>query len=111
MVERTAALLVLSSLMVVLIGSTVGFAADPDAGGELCVGCSGCEKGECGGEDGSPFGSHHHCCITSCMSHTSFALPIVPSSAAPPMAQPSVMPAILGLTSRTSETPYRPPRV
>ena len=109
--SRTTAVLALSALIVVLLGSTVGFAADSDAGGEPCVGCAGCESGECGGEDGSPFTSHHHCCATCCMSHVALALPTVPSSPAPVIAEPILVRAALAVTGRGPETPYRPPRV
>jgi hypothetical protein len=109
--NRATALLALSALTFVILGPTVGFAADPDAGGEPCVGCAGCETGDCGGEDGNAVTSHHHCCTTCCMSHTPLALPTVFSSPAVLIAEPMLMSAAMAVTPRSPETPYHPPRV
>jgi hypothetical protein len=108
---RTTALLALSALLIVLLGATAGFAADDDAGGEACVGCAGCEGGECGEQEGGPFTSHHHCCVTCCMSHAAFALPTAVSSPAAPIA--AAMPTCVSpaVTGRSPDTPFRPPRV
>ena len=105
-----AALLALTALGLVFLGPTLGLASDADAPGERCVGCPGCESGECGDEEENPLGSHHHCCTTCCMSHTSYALPAPVASPVSTVAErmrPSTPVAEIG---RIPDTPYRPPR-
>ena len=106
--RRATALLALLA-MLAFLGSSAGFAADPDADGERCVGCHGCENGDCR-EDGDPFTSHHHCCATSCMSHAPFALPSPVSSPAQVMTETILNSATVAENGRSPETPYRPPR-
>jgi len=108
---RVTALLALSVLVVVGLGSTIGFAADPDADGERCVGCPGCENGECAGENEDPFESHHHCCATSCMSHVSVAMPAAPTTLAPVIAEEMSAGFLFAVIARSADSPYRPPRV
>jgi hypothetical protein len=107
---KTAAVLILAALVVVLLGSTGGFAADPDSPGEACVGCAGCDSGNCGDDD-DPLTPHHHCCTTSCLSHAPFALPgaqpaLAPASVAAMASLPAVAPS-----RRSPKTHYRPPRI
>jgi len=109
--SRVTALLALAALTFVILGATVGFAADPDAGGEPCVGCAGCEAGDCGGEGENPLTSHHHCCTTCCMSHAPLALTTVLDSPAVVTAEPMLTPAAVAVTPRDPETLYHPPRV
>ena len=109
--SRITALLAFSALIVLFLGPTVGFAADPDASGERCAGCPGCESGECGDDEENPLGSHHHCCTTCCMSHTSYALPTPLSYPVSAITERMQTSAPVAVTGRTPETPYRPPRV
>jgi hypothetical protein len=107
---RLAALAALSALALVFLGPSIGL-ADAAAGGERCVGCPGCESGDCGARDENPLESHHHCCTTCCMSHVPFALPTplsFPGSAVVDALPTCTSPAMIG---RTHDTPYRPPRV
>ena len=108
---RATALFALSALLVVLLGATGGIIADPDAGGEPCVGCAGCETGECAAGDENPLTSHHHCCTTCCMSHAPLALATVISAQAPAIAEPMPARTSVAVTGRSPETPDRPPRV
>jgi len=105
------ALFVLSAVLVVLLGATGGLVADSDAAGESCVGCAGCETGECGGENGNPLTSHHHCCTTCCISHAPLALATVISAQAVVIAEAIPVRDSVAATGRSPETPYRPPRV
>jgi hypothetical protein len=110
-VARVIALLALSALCVVLLGATGGLITDPAADGETCVGCAGCAAGECGREGDNPLTSHHHCCTTCCISHAPLSLATVMSTYAPVLAESVRARAVMVLTDRTPETPYRPPRV
>ena len=105
------AFLALPALLVLFLGATGGLIADSDASGEPCVSCAGCESGECGGEDENPLTSHHHCCTTCCMAHAPLALATVISTQAPALAEPIPARTSVAVAGRSSETPYRPPRV
>ena len=101
----------LSALFVLFLAATGGLIAESDASGEPCVGCAGCESGECGGEDENPLTSHHHCCTTCCMAHAPLALATVISTQTPAIAEPMPARTSMAVAGRSSETPYRPPRV
>jgi len=109
--NRGTALLALSALTFVVLGATMGFAADPDAAGEPCMGCAGCEAGECGHEGENPLTSHHHCCTTCCMSHAPLALPAVLASPTPWAAEQMPVPAAAAVLPFSAEPLYHPPRV
>jgi hypothetical protein len=105
--RRGTALLALVALVAV---GAVSTAAGGEAGDERCLSCAGCETGACRESGGSPLGSHHHCCATSCMSHTVVTLPAAPATLAPETVAPWTD-SIARLPSRGShEPPYRPPR-
>lgn len=108
--NRATAMFALAAFVVVVIGSTGGFAADPDAAGDACVGCSGCDSGECGDDGENPLTSHHHCCTTCCLSHAPVALAITHSAPAPVVAGPMTSGTVVAVVGRSPETPYRPPR-
>lgn len=99
------------ALLGVVLGSTGAFAAGPDASGEPCFSCAGCESGECGDGDQTPLTSHHHCCTTCCLSHASMVFSAAHASPAPMMARSTVRTASVAVASRAAETPDRPPRV
>ena len=99
------------ALVVALLGATGGFAADSGATGEPCVGCAGCESGECDGDGENPFASHHHCCTTCCLSHAPAALSIAQAIPASVTVGPMVARMAVAAAGRSPETPYRPPRV
>jgi hypothetical protein len=109
--SRATALLALSALILVVLGSAVGLASDPEAAGERCVGCAECERGNCGREEGNPLLSHHHCCASCCMSHAPLALSAALSSPAPVIAETMLACAPPAELGRNPETPYRPPRI
>jgi len=109
--DRATALSATFALIVVVFASTGAFAAAPDASGEPCLGCSGCDSGECGGGDGDPLTTHHHCCTTCCLSHAPIALSTTHSAPAPMIVGSMVRVVSVAVASRAPETPYRPPRV
>lgn len=111
--DRATATLALVAFVVVMLGSSIGFAVDADAGrsGEPCVGCSGCDAGQCGEDGENPLTSHHHCCTTCCLSHAPVALLIARFAPAPVISGPLTAGTALAVADRSPETPYRPPRV
>jgi len=109
-VDRSKATLAMLGLVVALLGSTGGFAADPDAAGEPCVGCPDCDAGHCGGEGEDPLTSHHHCCTTCCMSHAPVAFSVAQSAPAPVTARSMVARTAVPVADRSPEALYRPPR-
>jgi hypothetical protein len=109
--RRGLAVLAALAFLFVVIGSTGGFAAHPNASGEACVGCAGCDTGECGGDHENPLTSHHHCCTTSCLAHASLALPVAYAAPAPVPVGPTDQGFAVAVIGRAPETPYRPPRI
>jgi hypothetical protein len=109
--KRVAAGFAVLALLLALLGSTGGWVADSDAPGESCVGCEGCDSGECGGDGENPLTSHHHCCTTSCLAHAPLSFPVAPSNPAPVLIGPMVQGLTVPVAGRTASAPYRPPRV
>jgi hypothetical protein len=107
---RSTALAALAALVVIVGGATFGFAADPDASGERCLGCTGCAVGDCEDAGEDPLASHHHCCTTCCLSHAFLALPGAAASQALRIEGPMPLRAPAAVIARTPEVPYRPPR-
>lgn len=97
--------------IVVVLGSTGGLAVLPETGDEGCVGCSGCETGQCQGQGEEPLTSHHHCCVTCCMSHTPLTQPTALWLQAPANLEPLPPRAPVFVTGPAPESPFRPPRV
>ena len=110
-IDRATAVLALAALVFVLIVSSGAVAGEPEAGGERCVGCSSCEGGDCDEGCEQPLTSHHHCCATSCMTHLSIAIPTASAAPTPLAVGPMGAGVTVAAVSRTTETPYRPPRV
>ena len=108
--RRGTAGLALSAFVAVILLATPGFAVSAEAGGEPCLGCVECERGNCSGGHGNDFTSHHHCCATCCMSHAAFALPTALSSPRPVRIEPTPTRTAGILASLSREAPYRPPR-
>jgi hypothetical protein len=104
---RKTALLALSALLLVPVVAASGLAVESEAAGEPCVGCSGCDDGECG--DDEP-GTHHHCCLSCCMAHTTMALPAAPASALPFDVAPMASATRATVIVRAPDAPFRPPR-
>ncbi len=97
-VARVAAIVALSALLLVLLGAN----AELEAADEACVACGSCEN---------TLESHHHCCTTCCQSHAAAALPQQRISTTPVIANPIRTVTTMAVTDRSSDTPYRPPRV
>lgn len=108
--DRATALAVTLSVLAVALASTGALAAGLDGPGEACFNCSGCDTGECGDVDGSPPTSHHHCCVTSCLSHAPATLSSPSPAPAPVIVGPMARVASVTVASLAPETPYRPPR-
>lgn len=104
------ALLALPALLGLLLGATGGLVADPAADGEPCIGCAGCESGQCGSGTEDPFTSHHHCCTTCCLAHAPLAfagqIPMQVAATAERLSAP----ASVTLICREPNALYHPPR-
>ena len=93
-------------VLIAFVWGSVGFVAAADR----CVACVPCEDGACPeGREGS-LTSHHHCCASSCLAHTSIVIPIAPFAAALPVAESMQPGVVLPALDRAPDTPYRPPR-
>ena len=108
--DRVTACFALAALVVLFLGSTGAIALEPDAGDELCVGCSSRDDGACCEDAEDPLTSHHHCCATSCMTHASIAIMVANAAPVPVIGGPIRMGSTVAAIGRTPETPYRPPR-
>ena len=109
--ERACALVTLAAFFLVMLGATGAFAADPGAAGEPCVGCPGCESGDCRDEAEHPIESHHHCCTTCCLAHASLTLATAQATQELAVVGPLAISRAVGVSDRSQDTPYRPPRV
>jgi hypothetical protein len=61
-------ILLLASWVLLAAGSVVA------AHAERCLSCPDCADGGCD-DEGGDLGSHDHCCLSSCWSHTAWLLP------------------------------------
>ena len=105
---RPIALVTLVAFAVMLLGA---FGTDADAAGESCLGCPGCDSGDCEKDVSQhPLESHHHCCTTCCLAHASLALSVAQTDPAPVVAGPLVGSRTLAVLRRSLDAPYRPPR-
>jgi hypothetical protein len=104
--RRNSALLALLGLFAFVGATAIGLAAGNTEG---CFGCNDCATGLCGPEEQSPF-DHHHCCAASCMSHSSFALPISVATPLRVMERPIDDSSHAAPLAPTPEPPYIPPR-
>ena len=111
---RGVATFTLSAMIIVVLGSTGGLAVLPETGDEGCVGCSGCsgcETGQCHGQGEDPLTSHHHCCVTCCMSHTPLTQPAALWVQTPANLEPMPACTPVVIAGPAPESPFRPPRV
>lgn len=107
--DRLTAVLALLGFALVTVASVGVFAAAGDESDEGCASCTGCETGECGDEHGG-VASHHHCCATSCISHSVLTLPPATSVQTQLTGEPLPAPEAAALSPRSPEPPKRPPR-
>jgi len=106
---RWTAILVAGAFVFVTFASVGLFAGVGEANGERCLSCVGCDDGDCGDPNESPF-TDHHCCLVSCMSHASLTLPTPTVSSAPVLSASTTWVKVEPLTPQVSEPPYHPPR-
>ena len=106
---RMTAVLTLATGLVVFVGMMGGFAA-ADLAEEDCLSCEGCDSGECEGEQDNSDAAHHHCCVSTCMSHASVAVASSPLALATPIAEFASASSCLGLIAQSPEALLRSPR-
>lgn len=106
---RIMAFFALATGLVIFVGMMGGLAA-ADSPEEVCLSCTGSETDACEGEQDNSGAAHHHCCVSSCMSHASVAVARSPSAAATPIAEFASASSCPGLIAQSPEAPYRPPR-
>jgi hypothetical protein len=106
--HRLTAALVLSALALVALPA-LGLAASSDAGWlESCQSCEGCENGRC--DDSSPFGTGHHCCLSSCLAHSVWTFSVSPSTAPSESCEILAQETLERPLRAVSQDIYEPPR-